>query len=475
VGPTSEGVTKTYDVTADVTSTGTASDKFPGETVWGIQVSGFATAGAIAVGDTIDVIYKPDTTQYLLPGSKISLPNSYGDLGFDGWNTDKFATITVTPLTGTISAYNYSADTQAFGNLGGFEIASDVSGSIVDAANTGYSKAYVLYNYSRDSVGSTPVFIGFYDSAKSKVLVNGTITAIGTAAPATAYVSKLINTTAAASATNNVTYSFKLSYGNAGDTSFYLEFRTGGSGLLTGVSAGSSSNSGVHTIVMGYRNKSAVTTAQAPEFKLGATAADDEAYEVNATTHTTVNDASQKSQEIVDDSGLILVNTASYGGSDKVVFKVPFKALTAVVYFGKKGTGVSGDTVSYTSYPSIPLTSALARLDDELTSADKNKNLIAVGGSCVNSVSADALELTFPTCGAAAAEAFGITEGQGAIKVVASPYETGKYIVLVAGYEVESTRAAASALQMFEDQLDGVTASSVVVTGTVGAPIVTEV
>jgi hypothetical protein len=272
------------------------------------------------------------------------------------------------------------------------------------------------------------------------------------------------------SAAFRVDYPFKLSYASSGDNDWYLNVSVRGGNLIQSMGVGTTAN----TIAIGFKNKTSVTTSQAPEFKLGPTGADDEAYEVNATTHGTAYSAAQMSQEIVDDSGVILQNTAANGNSDKVVFKVPLKTLTAVVYFGKKGTGVTGDTVSYTSYPSIPLTSALARLDDELTTADKNKNLIAVGGSCVNSVSADALELTFPTCGAAAAEAFGISEGEGAITVVASPYKTGKYIVLVAGYDVANTRAAASALQMFDTKLDGITASSVVVTGTVGAPTVTE-
>ena len=476
VGPTTEGVTKTYDVTADVTSTGQASDRFPGETDWGIQVASgaFATAGQIAVGDIIEVVYKPSSTQYLIAGEKISLPNSYGDLEFEGWNTNKFATITLTPLSGTVSAYNASADTQSFGNLQGLEISSDVAGTIVSRANTGYSKAYVLFNYSR-TAQQIPVFIGFYDSSKQKILVNGTIAGVDTNDPtASEYVSKVIDYGGATGVANaTVSYAFKLVYGNAGDATFYLNVTTskGTPHLLQRVAAGLSATS--PTAVFGFQNKTSVTTAQGPEFRLGSTAASAEAYEVNATTHGTSRDASKMAQETVDDSGILLAATSTYGASDKVVFKVPFKTLNASVYFGKKGAGVSGDTVSYTSYPSIPITSAIARLDTELTTANKAKNLIAVGGPAVNSVAADALGLDYPTYGQTAADALGITEGQGGIKAVDSPYTTGKYILVVAGWDVDNTRAACSALQLYNTKLAGITSSAVVVTGTVGAPTVT--
>jgi hypothetical protein len=468
VGPTTEGVTKTYDVTADVTSTGTASDRFPGETEWGIQVASgtFATAGQIAISDTIEIVYKPSSAQYLVAGEKVSLPNSYGELAFEGWNTDKFATISVSPLSGTVSAYNNSADTQAFGNLQGIEISSDVAGTIVSSANTGYDRAYILFNYSRSALEDV-AFIGFYDSSKQKIIVNGTIAAAGVGVPAGEFRSSVLELWGPANSTNSITYPIKLSYGNAGDQEFYLNVTVGGSTLINHTGVGKTGN----TIEFGFRNKTSASTTQAPEFKLGPTAASAELADLNATTHGTKAGAGKMTQEIVDDSGIILTNTQSFGGSDKVVFKVPFKDLKAVVYFGKTSEGVSGDTISYASFPSIPITSAVAKLDTELTTADKAKHLISVGGSAVNRVSAAALGLEYPTYGTAST----IPENKGLIKVVESPYDATKYVVVVAGWEVDNTRAASAALQLFDTKLAGITASEVEVTGTVGAPTVTAV
>jgi hypothetical protein len=465
VGPTADGVTKTYDITADVTSTGQASDRFPGETVWGIQVKSgtFAGTGSIAVGDTLQVIYKPSTTAYLVAGEKLSLPNTYGDLGFVGFNTDKFATITIKPLGGTVSAYDYVTDTTAYGNLNGIEISSDVSGSIVSSGNNAFNKAYILYNYSR-SAGIDVAMIGFYDSVKQKILVNGTVSAAGTAASGE-YQSKVIN----GSTSEAFNYDFKLSYGNAGDADFYIRARVGDGKLLNYLWAGASA--GNASIVMGYQNSTAVTTSQAPDFKLGVTLATTETDEVNATTEGSAGNAGKKTQDIVDDSGIIILASDVYGASDTVKLKIPFKDLLAKVYFGKSGSGAAAGSISYTSYPSIPITSSIAKLDSEITATEKAKNLITVGGSCVNKVTADALGLTYPSCGVSST----IPENKGIVKVVDSPYTegSGKVVIVVAGWEADNTRAASSVLQLYDTKLAGVTASAVEVTGTVGAPTVT--
>jgi hypothetical protein len=486
IGPTTEGVTKTYDVTADVTSTGTSSDRFPSETEWGVQVgtntvtgvASFAGTGSIANGDVIEVVYKPSTTKYLVAGEKVSLPQSYGELGFEGWNTDKFATITIAPLSGTVSAYNDSADTQSFGNLNGLEITSDIGGTIVSSANTGYTKAYVLFNYSRTGQ-NVPVFIGFYDSSKQKILVNGTIQPQWANTVASELISKVIdfgNTTPSA-AFNTLGYDFKLSYGNAGDQTYHLVVIVSAdtpAHLINMTFAGKSATDA--NMTFGFENKTSVLTSQAPEFRLGDTASTSETIEINVTTGGATaasQNAGKKTQEIVDDSGLLLQNTDMYGASDKVVFKVPFKDLKAKVYFGKLGSAAAGSSISYVSYPSIPITSAIAKLDSEITATEKAKNLVTVGGPCVNRVSAAALGLTYPACGASST----IPENKGLIKVVSSPYAegTGKFVLVVAGWEAANTRAATSAVQLYDTKLTGVTASAVEVTGTVGAPTVTAV
>jgi hypothetical protein len=74
------------------------------------------------------------------------------------------------------------------------------------------------------------------------------------------------------------------------------------------------------------------------------------------------------------------------------------------------------------------------------------KNLIIVGGSCINSAAATALGVPAHTCGAAFTTATGVGAGQFLIKSVASA-TTGKIALVVAGYDVADTANAATYLR----------------------------
>jgi hypothetical protein len=83
---------------------------------------------------------------------------------------------------------------------------------------------------------------------------------------------------------------------------------------------------------------------------------------------------------------------------------------------------------------------------DSETSSYAGKNLIIVGGSCINSAAATALGVPAHTCGAAFTTATGIGAGQFLIKSVASS-TTGKIALVVAGYDVADTANAATYLR----------------------------
>jgi len=488
VGPTTEGTTKTYDTTADITSSGTSSDRFPGETLWGIKVgtntltsaASFATDAKISNGDVIEVEYKPTSTQYLVAGESISLPNDYATLSFEGWNTDTFATITIEKLSGTLSAYNNSDETQAFGNLDGIKISTDVPGSIVSGANNGYSEAYLLFNYTRsfsilsgeatDMVYDVlPVMLGFKDTSTDKIIVNGTFpTGNITHADTQEYISKLLLADAQYNATHPYRFnsSLKLSYGNSADQAFYMYITVLGERLIHSIGIGKVTTS---TVNMTWANNSLGSSSQAPSFRLGATVSSAEVTELNVTTEGNVRNAGKKTQEIVDDSGVILLNTESNGASDKVVFKIPFKDLKAKVSFGSQtGTQTTSSSDTYTDYPSIPVTSTIAKLDSEMSSLKTAKHLILVGGPCVNTLVAELAddgEFSY-TCDAWPGRDFGL------IEVIDDGFATGKVVLVVAGTRAEDTRVAASAVQQYDTKLTSETGTSVEVTGSVGSPVV---
>lgn len=80
----------------------------------------------------------------------------------------------------------------------------------------------------------------------------------------------------------------------------------------------------------------------------------------------------------------------------------------------------------------------------------KDMNVIVVGGSAINRVAAEMLNVTFPTYGSEA----GWTDatkvdaaGKAIIKLMDSPYTTGKFAMLVAGWEGTDTERAAKSLK----------------------------
>ena len=81
------------------------------------------------------------------------------------------------------------------------------------------------------------------------------------------------------------------------------------------------------------------------------------------------------------------------------------------------------------------------------TSGMQTKNLILVGGTCVNSATANALDIPASTCGSAWTAATGVGTGQWLIETVANPWAATKVATVVAGYEQGDTTNAATALR----------------------------
>jgi len=475
VGNSATGVEKTYDTSADVTSTGTSSDVFPGDTTstWGIQVSGsgFTSPGSIAAGAYIAVVYKPSTTQYVKTGQQISLPNNYGNLGLEGFDTTNLATITIAPISG-VSAYNYSADTQSFGGLNGLEISSSPSGSIISRAGNSYSQMYILLNTtlgSDTSNGGNPVMIGYYDTSKSKIIVNGTLTTAGNAGNGAGMEleSVVLNGTAA----QTMSYAFRLNYASSGQQDWYLNVTIGAYGniiqsMKVGVIGGS------QTVSLGFQNESSTkwSITSVPQFQLGSTSASAETNEVNVTTEGTVYGVGTATQNIVDDKGVIVVSPASNGASDQVVVQIPDRTLAAKVYFGILGAGASS-TGGSTYHQIVPITTPVAKLDTDpemqTGGSGLQKNIVTVGGPCVNKITAEAMNLTYPTCGAAST----IPANAAIIQILDDVFTTGKKVVVVAGYNADNTRTACTVLQQYDTLLTGITASKVTVTAATTAGI----
>ena len=85
---------------------------------------------------------------------------------------------------------------------------------------------------------------------------------------------------------------------------------------------------------------------------------------------------------------------------------------------------------------------------DSDVSTVSTKNLIVVGGSCINSAAQKLVDssATAPICGSMFTQKMQVSAGQYLIKTFASPWSSGKVATLVAGYNAEDTTNAASAL-----------------------------
>ncbi|VVB78480.1 Uncharacterised protein [uncultured archaeon] len=81
--------------------------------------------------------------------------------------------------------------------------------------------------------------------------------------------------------------------------------------------------------------------------------------------------------------------------------------------------------------------------DTEVDSV-KDKNLLVVGGSCINSVAAKILGSDNPVCGDDFSALTKVSAGGYIIKTVESPYNAAKVAMLVAGYNADDTTNAVS-------------------------------
>lgn len=139
--------------------------------------------------------------------------------------------------------------------------------------------------------------------------------------------------------------------------------------------------------------------------------------------------------------------------------------------------GSSGSAGSTTTYNEVkPITTSIAKLDSEVTSADRTaKSFILVGGPCVNDMvaelaSAGKLKMDGEalTC-----EAWNAKSAQGdyfgMIQVIDDAFTTGKVALVVAGSRAEETREATSTLQDYAAK--GLTGTAVKIKGSVITPV----
>ncbi len=196
-------------------------------------------------------------------------------------------------------------------------------------------------------------------------------------------------------------------------------------------------------LVLYTKNSSATEFTYLGQSDGDTTTANDWSYAVTFTGapgSTFIKDIAGWEENTRTDAGIILHDPKAGASSDTFTLEIPEDISdfdTRVTVFGKGGGG-SGQAISMSGATSDVIIK-------DATEADKAKNLILVGGPCVNELTATALGLTYPTCG----EASGLKAGEAKIKVVEDAFGTGSVAVLAYGWEAEDTARAAGILRRY--------------------------
>ncbi|MCX8179262.1 MAG: S-layer protein, partial [Candidatus Aenigmarchaeota archaeon] len=194
---------------------------------------------------------------------------------------------------------------------------------------------------------------------------------------------------------------------------------------------------------------------------LGSTASDSESDELQWVGPTGSANIGTKEYDLRTVYGVVVKNPDNNGASDKVVLHVPADQVKAkVVVYGPGGTSTTTEGGKIKKV--VPVTTAVAKLDTEVDPTTVGKHLVLVGGPAVNSLTAQAMGLPFPTYGGSGQLPFG--EGEAYIRVYDGVFKPGQVVVVVAGWEAEQTRMATSLLQQydtFDEQLGDNTAVKV--------------
>jgi len=271
---------------------------------WGIQYSPTVGArdGFIPKGSAIQIVYKPSTTKYLNGGEKVNAPNNYFELGYLGFNTDKFANINIKPVSG-INAY---WGTSTYSNLNGLEVSSDVADSL-EGVNVTSHKFYFLYEKITGS--DYPVILAYYDSVQGKIII----------------VQRANANPGAVNYLLNVKYLGVF-------THYSIRYSSAINGNPISVVSGEINNQAKVFAI--YKLKTSWTTSSAPDLKLGDSPATSEPGEVTAVTEGTTYNIGLSHNDVVADGGLIVKNPNENGRADQVALKVPDKELKVKAYFG---------------------------------------------------------------------------------------------------------------------------------------------
>ncbi|MDD5193443.1 MAG: hypothetical protein PHF67_02550 [Candidatus Nanoarchaeia archaeon] len=144
--------------------------------------------------------------------------------------------------------------------------------------------------------------------------------------------------------------------------------------------------------------------------------------------------------QAVDQFGAFIDDLRDTTGYRTETITYPASQMYADVLFTAEATTVTPGTTGTASGGTIAI------VKDTEVSSVSDKNLVVIGGSCINAAAAKILGSDTPLCADAFTEKTTVGAGQYIIKTVESPYNAEKIAMLVAGYNAADTETAVAKL-----------------------------
>jgi hypothetical protein len=153
--------------------------------------------------------------------------------------------------------------------------------------------------------------------------------------------------------------------------------------------------------------------------------------------------------------GFLISSYYDSDSADEFMFSVPGDNVDYDVEVIVSGTSATVSTTGGTTVVNTVAGVSVIKLDSEVTDP-ASKNLILVGGPAVNSLTAQALGLAYPTTGAAST----IPENAATLRLVSNAFGGSNSALVVAGWEADDTRNAASVLQNYASHASALAGNS---------------
>lgn len=168
-----------------------------------------------------------------------------------------------------------------------------------------------------------------------------------------------------------------------------------------------------------------------------------------------LTDISGWKQDTRTDGGFIIHSYYDTDSADEFMFSVPGDNADYDVEVIVSGTTSTVSTTGGSTQVNSVAGVSVIKLDSEVTDP-ASKNLILVGGPAVNSLTASALGLDYPTTGAAST----IPENAATLRMVSNAFGGSNSALVVAGWDADDTRNAASVLQDYASHASALAGNS---------------